>query len=115
MMEVTNTTAIIGAAIALAIALTKIIEGLTNKFMGKKSLLSNEERGWIKSMYELSHVRDSNGVPRIYSPLDWTEIQKNFVSSLNKIAITQEKTAWVLESIGKQLERISQKIDKQID
>ena len=125
--------AIIGIVLAIAYGLTRTVEFLVKKGLGQKSVLTEEERDWlklthnkmssgsllskeesilIKDLHDLHSKTDSNGVPLWYVPRHWGELQRDLADKMDSISRTQEKIGYVLEHIVKKLEKMADQSSK---
>ena len=124
----------IGAVLALALySLIKIIETLIKKVITKKeemssehkdcalniknsidkiykrieedSLLTEDERDWLKYLYDLLEKTDKDGIPLCYFPRSYIESQKEMIKVLNNISLWQEKMTYILESLLRNLDK----------
>lgn len=93
-------TTIIGLSVLGAYTLVKIVQTLVKtvinrkKTIDRKSYLASDERKWLQEL----HI--------------WAKDQKQVITTISQINNTQEKTAFILERIVNQLDRITDKIDK---
>ena len=95
---------VLAAIVAIVIALGKIIEVLIVKAMPKKSVLTDEERDWMRSAHEILEKCDSDGTPLAYIPRSWAEIQKDMQGVMIQIVGDQRRIADILERIDKKLD-----------
>ncbi len=88
----------IGAAVAIALGLVKIIEGLVKKLQGQHSILTPEEHQAI-----MMHLKfDEDGAPMWYFPRSWQQTQVEMAALLGEIVVTQGKIAETLERLERQ-------------
>jgi hypothetical protein len=95
---------VLAAIVAVVVVLGKIIEVLLIKSMPKKSVLTDEERDWMKSLYEILDKCDTDGTPLAYVPRSWAEIQKDMQGVMTQIVGDQRRIADILERIDKKLD-----------
>lgn len=92
------------AVIAITLGLIKVIEMLISKTASKNSVLTNEERSWLKGLHEVHEKCDPDGTPLVYVPRSWAEIQRNMQHVMTKIVNDQRRIADILERIDKKLD-----------
>lgn len=92
------------AVIAITMGLIKVIEMLIAKQSSKGSVLTQEERGWLKGLHDIHDKCDSDGTPLVYVPRSWAEIQKDMQQIMIKIVTDQRRIADILERIDKKLD-----------
>ena len=92
------------AVIAITMGLIKVIEMLISKTASKSSVLTSEERGWLKGLHEVHEKCDADGTPLVYVPRSWAEIQRNMQHVMTKIVNDQRRIADILERIDKKLD-----------
>ena len=90
------------AVIAITMGLIKVIEMLIQK-TSKNSLLTVEERAWLKELYDINDKCDSDGTPLVYVPRSWAEVQKDMQHVMIKIVNDQRRIADILERIDQKL------------
>ena len=90
------------AVIAITMGLIKVIEMLIAK-SSKGSVLTQEERGWLKELHDIHEKCDADGTPLVYVPRSWAEIQKDMQHIMTKIVTDQRRIADILERIDKKL------------
>ena len=95
----------LAAVVAVTMALTKVIEILIVKNAPKKSVLTNEERDWMKGLHELHEKCDTDGTPLVYVPRSWAEIQREMQHIMTKIVTDQKRIADILERIDDKLNK----------
>jgi len=95
----------LAAVVAITMALTKVIEILIVKNAPKKSVLTNEERDWMKGLHELHEKCDTDGTPLVYVPRSWAEIQREMQHIMTKIVTDQKRIADILERIDDKLNK----------
>ncbi len=93
----------LAAIVAVVIALGKVIEMLIAKSAPKKSILTEEERDWMKTTFEVLEKTDMDGTPLAYVPRSWAEIQKEMQHAMIKIVGDQRRIADILERIEKKV------------
>jgi hypothetical protein len=91
------------AIIAITMGLIKVIEMLITK-SSKGSVLTQEERGWLKGLHDIHAKCDSDGTPLVYVPRSWAEIQKDMQMVMTKIVTDQRRIADILERIDQKLD-----------
>jgi len=91
------------AVIAITMGLIKVIEMLISKTNSKGSVLTQEERTWLKGLHDLHEKCDTDGTPLVYVPRSWAEIQKDMQHVMTKIVTDQRRIADILERIDKKL------------
>lgn len=110
-----------GGMIVVIIALIKIVELLIKKVIPinknsssskKEAGLTTEEHSWLSELYVLHSQKDQYGVPRVYVPRECGESKQELVKSLTQLSNTQEKTAFILESLVRQIEHLANRLDK---
>jgi len=123
-----------GIVVALAFyTLIKLIETLVKKIISKKedsspghkdcahdikelldklykkveegSVLTEEERSWLKYLYDIHEKTDRDGIPLCYFPRSYIESQKEMIKVLNNISIWQEKMTYILENLLRNLDK----------
>lgn len=90
------------AVIAITMGLIKVIEMLIAK-SSKGSVLTQEERSWLKELHDIHEKCDADGTPLVYVPRSWAEIQKDMQNIMIKIVTDQRRIADILERIDKKL------------
>jgi len=95
----------LAAVVAITMALTKVIEILIVKNAPKKSVLTNEERDWMKGLHELHEKCNTDGTPLVYVPRSWAEIQREMQHIMTKIVTDQKRIADILERIDDKLNK----------
>ena len=90
------------AVIAVTMGLIKVIEMLIQK-TSKNSVLTIEERAWLKELHDVNEKCDSDGTPLVYVPRSWAEIQKDMQHVMIKIVNDQRRIADILERIDQKL------------
>ena len=95
----------LAAVVAVTMALTKVIEILILKNTTKKSVLTNDERDWLKGLHELHDKCDTDGTPLVYVPRSWAEIQREMQHIMTKIVTDQKRIADILERIDDKLNK----------
>ena len=93
------------AVIAITMGLLKVIEMLISKNITKNSVLTAEERGWLKDLYDLHEKCDTDGTPLVYVPRSWAEIQRDMQRVMTKIVTDQRRIADILDRIDKKLDK----------
>ena len=121
-MDFVKEPTLLGVVVLLSVIILKLVEFIMAKFLKKssdrptsekiKSVLTPEEAHLLKELYEMHNVKDENGVPMMFVPRDIAETQKDVIRSLAQISMMQEKTAYILESMVKSIDRLSDKIDR---
>lgn len=91
------------AVIAITMGLIKVIEMLIAKQSSKGSVLTQEERAWLKGLHDVHDKCDADGTPLVYVPRSWAEIQKDMQHIMTKIVTDQRRIADILERIDKKL------------
>ena len=91
------------AVIAITMGLIKVIEMLISKTTSKNSVLTQEERSWLKEIHDIHEKCDSDGTPLVYVPRSWAEIQKDMQHVITKIVTDQRRIADILERIDQKL------------
>ena len=91
------------AVIAITMGLIKVIEMLIAKTTNKNSVLTQEERSWLKELHDLHEKCDTDGTPLVYVPRSWAEIQKDMQHIMTKIVTDQRRIADILERIDQKL------------
>lgn len=105
MPESVLSTPSLAAIVAVVVALAKVIEVLVTKSFPTKSVLTDEERSYLKEIHEI-HIRtDNDGTPLVYTPRTFMEMQKDFQKSLMEVVNHQARIAELLDRIEKRLER----------
>ena len=90
------------AVIAITMGLIKVIEMLIAK-NSKGSVLTQEERGWLKGLHDINEKCDTDGTPLVYVPRSWAEIQKDMQHIMTKIVNDQRRIADILERIDQKI------------
>ncbi len=94
----------IGVLVAGVLCSFKVIEILVARMTNReKSVLTEEEAGLLKDLYNMHNIRDSGGTPVWYVPKSIGEIQKEIMEKLQNISINQAKTSLVLDLLVKKL------------
>ena len=94
----------LAAIVAVVMAMGKVIELLVLKTTPKRSVLTDEERGWLKNLYEITSKSDTDGTHLVYVPRSWAEIQKDMQQVMIKIVTDQRRIADILERIEKKID-----------
>ena len=94
----------LAAIVAVVMAMGKVIELLVLKTTPKRSVLTDEESGWLKNLYEINSKSDTDGTPLVYVPRSWAEIQKDMQQVMIKIVTDQSRIADILERIEKKID-----------
>jgi len=90
-------------------AITKIEDRtLANKqklstYLEKKTVLTDEERNWLRRLFEAHDVKDENGVPLWYVPRFLITILERIVTRLEAQATTSNNQTQLLELMLSQL------------
>ena len=95
---------VLAAIVAIVIGLGKVIEVLILKAVPSKSVLMDDERGWIQHTYKIISRQDSDGTPLVYVPRSWAETQKDMQQVMIQIVNDQRRIADILDRIDKKLE-----------
>ena len=93
------------AVIAITMGLIKVIEMLIAKTTNRNSVLTSEERAWLKGLHDLHEKCDTDGTPLVYVPRSWAEIQKDMQHIMTKIVTDQRRIADILERIDTKLNK----------
>jgi len=96
-------TEIIILGISAVIAAFKIIEFLVKKNMANKSMLTNDERDMIKTLYDVNNQRDENGIPMVWVPRSWEHSQNKIIDALTDISKHQLETTLILKQLADKL------------
>ena len=95
---------VLAAIVAVVLGLGKVIEVLILKAVPSKSVLMDDERGWIQHTYKIISRQDSDGTPLVYVPRSWAETQKDMQQIMTQIVNDQRRIADILDRIDKKLE-----------
>jgi hypothetical protein len=95
---------VLAAIVAIVLGLGKVIEVLILKAVPQKSVLMDDERGWMHQTYKIISRQDSDGTPLVYVPRSWAETQKDMQQVMIKIVNDQRRIADILDRIDKKLE-----------
>tara|TARA_R110000744_G_scaffold243834_2_gene360767 strand:+ start:552 stop:860 length:309 start_codon:yes stop_codon:yes gene_type:complete len=98
-------TPVLIAVIAVTMGLIKVIEMLIAKNGSKCSVLTSEERGWIKELHDIHEKCDVDGTPLVYVPRSWAEIQRDMQRIMTKVVTDQRRIADILDRIDKKLDK----------
>lgn len=93
------------AVIAITMGLIKVIEMLITKSASKSSVLTSEERGWLKELHDIHEKCDVDGTPLVYVPRSWAEIQRDMQRVMTKVVTDQRRIADILDRIDKKLDK----------
>jgi hypothetical protein len=96
---------VLAAIVAIVVAFSKIIEVILSKALPQKSILTDLEREWLKSIHEVHARTDQDGTPLVYMPRTFLEIQRDLQKTLVQIVNDQGKIAAILERMDKRLEK----------
>ena len=95
---------VLAAIVALVMILGKVIEILVTKSIPKQSVLMDEERDWLKDMHETMSKCDVDGIPLVFVPRSWAEIQRDMQHVMTKLVGDQRRIADILDRIEKKLD-----------
>ena len=84
--------------LGLALILAKIIDKLIDFVVKPKSKLTEEERRWLKTLYDAHSIKDSNGVPLWYMPRG---VLEKITESLTKVTDTQLEMINIKKTLNK--------------
>ena len=93
------------AVIAITMGLIKVIEMLITKNASKGSVLTSQERGWLKELHDIHEKCDVDGTPLVYVPRSWAEIQRDMQRVMTKVVTDQRRIADILDRIDKKLDK----------
>lgn len=93
------------AVIAITMGLIRVIEMLITKTSNRSSVLTQEERAWLKGLHDIHEKCDTDGTPLVYVPRSWAEIQKDMQQIMTKIVTDQRRIADILERIDTKLNK----------
>lgn len=88
------------AIIGLLMISMRIIEALVKKFGNNRSLLKQDERSWLKKLYDMHNVLDEDGKPIWYVPKKIDETTSSMLALLDKMNDIQERQTLILEKIA---------------
>ena len=92
------------AVITITMGLIKVIEMLITKSAKTGSVLTQEEKSWLKGLHDLHDKCDTDGTPLVYVPRSWAEIQKDMQIMMTKVVTDQRRIADILERIDKKID-----------
>ena len=92
------------AVIAITMGLIKVIEMLITKSAKTGSVLTQEEKGWLRGLHDLHDKCDTDGTPLVYVPRSWAEIQRDMQVMMTKVVTDQRRIADILERIDKKID-----------
>lgn len=95
---------VLAGVVAIVVALGKVIEILVLRSIPSKSILTDEERDWLKNASDIMSKCDVDGTPLVYVPRSWAEIQKGMQHVMMKIVNDQRRIADILDRIEKKIE-----------
>ena len=91
------------AVIAITMGLIRVIEMLITKTSNRSSVLTQEERAWLKGLHDIHEKCDTDGTPLVYVPRSWAEIDMQNI--MTKIVTDQRRIADILERIDTKLNK----------
>ena len=105
-----NNPTTLGALLLVVLGLLKIIEYLVKKiFSSHKSVLTHEEKEYLKHLFEIHNKCDEDGVLLCYVPRSFAKVQVEVIRAMSKVTIQQEKITYILEQLVKQIDKLEDK------
>ena len=96
--------ALVAGLVAIAIGLVEVTKAAIKKFGKHESVLTEDERIWLRELHEWHNKEDTDGVKVWY-------IRQSLADALSTFATSVEAQTRALEAITQKLGRIDDKID----